>query len=226
MLSTSNEASASIVFVHGTPGSKSHFKRYLRDEELQKRFNMLAIDRPGFGKSQSELLLNFKGQTKEISKLVQDNLPAGPVICIGHSYGAPLCLNLMIDEPQIFNKGLLIAGPYDFNRKILKWYNYLAKLPLLKYLVPRSLKNSNLEMYGLKEELRLLDSKLHRLQNAPDLLHGLKDGIVPVEDSDKLVKKLSHFDNINYSRWDKSGHLVIWNNFEGVKALILNLYEM
>ena len=40
-----------VIFLHGAPGSLSAFIDYLKNKELQKSVNMIAVDRPGYGYS-------------------------------------------------------------------------------------------------------------------------------------------------------------------------------
>src|SRR5687768_13657084 len=38
-----------LVFIHGSPGSWMNYMRFMCDPEMQKKFRMVSIDRPGFG---------------------------------------------------------------------------------------------------------------------------------------------------------------------------------
>jgi pimeloyl-ACP methyl ester carboxylesterase len=40
-----------IVFLHGTPGSWYNWAQYMADENLSAKTHLIAVDRPGFGKS-------------------------------------------------------------------------------------------------------------------------------------------------------------------------------
>lgn len=224
LLSRTKNADRVLVFVHGTPGDRKAFKKYVKDRDLQEKFNMISVDRPGFGKSPFRLETSFQKQIGAISKLVKEKFPNKKATCIGHSYGAPLCLNLMIDKPSDFDEGILIAGPYNPNRRILKWYNYLGSF--LKLIMPRPLFNSNKEMYNLKRELVVLGDKVKTLKKLPTILHGVKDKIVPVKDSDYLVEQLEPMGKVKYHRWSNIGHFVIWDRFDDVKKLIFDVHKL
>ena len=47
-----------LVFVHGSPGSSMDFKRYLSDEELNKKTNLITYDRIGYGENYRGDVLN------------------------------------------------------------------------------------------------------------------------------------------------------------------------
>jgi pimeloyl-ACP methyl ester carboxylesterase len=38
-----------LVFVHGSPGSWEGWAHYLVDPDLQKKYHVIAVDRPGYG---------------------------------------------------------------------------------------------------------------------------------------------------------------------------------
>ncbi len=38
-----------LIFVHGSPGSRDSFTAYLKDSLLPERYRMVNLDRPGFG---------------------------------------------------------------------------------------------------------------------------------------------------------------------------------
>src|SRR4051812_3092391 len=48
---TGNDTLPTLLFIHGSPGSWTAFKPYLKDTALLKRYRLVAIDRPGFGYS-------------------------------------------------------------------------------------------------------------------------------------------------------------------------------
>ena len=46
-----NDSLPTMVFLHGSPGSWSHYIDFMYDDSLQKKFRFISIDRPGFGYS-------------------------------------------------------------------------------------------------------------------------------------------------------------------------------
>ena len=42
-------ALSTLVLIHGSPGSALDFKKYLLDEDLNQKYNIIAYDRIGYG---------------------------------------------------------------------------------------------------------------------------------------------------------------------------------
>lgn len=211
-----------LLFVHGTPGDWKAFQDYIADPKLQERFNMVAIDRLGFGSSFARKpVTTFKEHSRAILTFLEDVFPNVRFSCVGHSYGGPLCLNLMHWQPSTFQDSLLVAGVYNPHRKILRWYNTVAKWRLVKPLLPLALKNSNKEMDALKGELYDLEKKIPQITQKVNLIHGEKDKIVPVGDSDWLSKQLNPRSMGEYVRPKEEGHFVLWKQMDFIKQKII-----
>ncbi|TXN35629.1 alpha/beta hydrolase [Flagellimonas hymeniacidonis] len=61
-IQTGNKDAQTLVFIHGSPGSWDAYKAYLSDSLLSNKFRLVAIDRPGFGKSEFRRSMALKPQ--------------------------------------------------------------------------------------------------------------------------------------------------------------------
>src|ERR1051326_6344879 len=59
-----------LVFIHGSPGSWNAFENYLKDTELLKHYQIISIDRPGFGYSDYGDAVNMDKQAKLIGSFL------------------------------------------------------------------------------------------------------------------------------------------------------------
>ena len=48
---TGKPVKGTILFVHGSPGSWADYKLYFKDTSFTSEYQVIAIDRPGFGNS-------------------------------------------------------------------------------------------------------------------------------------------------------------------------------
>jgi len=108
-----------IVFVHGTPGSADAFSDFVNSPDLRSKASLMSVDRLGFGKSSNKAETSLDAHTQSILKTL-DSSPshAQKTLCVGHSYGATLCLALAAKFPERFSKVILIAGPFNSNRLV------------------------------------------------------------------------------------------------------------
>lgn len=213
-----------ILFIHGTPGSREAFSYYINDKDLREKASMLSVDRIGFGKFHNQAETRLEMHSLSILKTAIYIMGENKIICVGHSYGATICLDLITRHPERFEKAVLIAGGFNPNRKILRWYNHVASSWPLRSLLPKSLINSNKEMIDLKKQLQGLEKKIKLVKTPTLIVHGLKDRIVPHADSVWLHKKLKTSGvEVSLKTYDSAGHFIIWKQQEKIKADLLNL---
>ena len=90
-----------ILFVHGSPGSWEGWAHFLLDQDLQNNFQIIAVDRPGFGEStpgKSEPSL--EEQATLLIDVLKQNKSGLPAILVGHSYGGPVIAQMAMSYPE------------------------------------------------------------------------------------------------------------------------------
>lgn len=215
---------SSILFIHGTPGSAKGFQTYYEDENLQKTYHMVSVDRLGFGESSKKSEDSLSIHAESIIGLMESKWPEKKFTCLGHSYGVPVCLEMFSLRPELFNAGVMLAGAVNPNRKILRWYNYWANTWFIKLFLSRGFENSNDEMKGLREELYKLEKKLSQIEKKILIIHGQKDKIVPFEDSQYLKDQLVKAE-LKVLTPEKMGHMFLWNQRDYVKSELVTFVE-
>jgi len=171
----------SVVLVHGSPGSWSSFISYFYDEEFLARHSVLAVDRPGFGESlpaRAEPSLEI--QARRIAEAVRASGASLPAVWLGHSLGGPVVAQLAADYPDMVHGLVLVAPSIDPDLEKRRWFNWLAEAPPVRWLLPRDWRNSNREIFPHKRELQKLAARLGAAEAPAIVIHGDKDGLVPV----------------------------------------------
>jgi uncharacterized protein len=216
-----------LIFIHGSPGDYTAFKKYLEDSNLKSKFNLIAIDRPGYGKStrfkkqismpeQAQLIL------KKLNSLFDSNTYKQDIILVGHSYGSPLAT--LLNNDKIKPKSLvLISGPYNPLYNMIRWYNHLARFSLIEIVIGSFWRTSNQEMLKIPEDLKTVEIALSQFDGATYFVHGTKDKIVPFKHS-----KWAHEQRVKSNKSSqlieiKSNHFLVWSKYETVKKLLLEL---
>ncbi len=100
-----------LILIHGL-ASNAGFWRY-NIPELSKHFRVIAVDLPGYGKSQKgdyPYTLSFYAEI--ISKLI-DELNLKNVTLVGHSMGGQISIIFALKYPDKLNK-LVLAAPAGF----------------------------------------------------------------------------------------------------------------
>lgn len=209
-----------LLFVHGSPGDWKAWSYFLRDPQLEGFDQRLALDRPGFGKSEpGRVMSSLREQAAVISGLI----PAGrKAIVVGHSLGGPLVAWMAIDFPNKVCGAVSIAGSLASRYEEPRWYNDLAQWSAVQWVLPKEMVWSNGEMMHLADELKQLEANWDKLQVPLVLLQGGKDSLVEpntVDDVEKLAPKAW----LRVRKYPEESHFLLWEKPQLVVDAIRSL---
>lgn len=102
-----------IVLIHGL-GSNAGFWRYVIPD-LSKKYRVIAIDLPGYGKSQKDYYSYNMSFFADQVKRVMDYLNINKFIFVGHSMGGQAGIMYALKYPQTLEK-LILVSPAGFER--------------------------------------------------------------------------------------------------------------
>jgi pimeloyl-ACP methyl ester carboxylesterase len=217
------DAGPRIVFIHGSPGDWQAYAKYLARPELQKFGPLIAVDRPGYGGSDAhQMVPALADQARLLSPLLDD--PHGPVIVVGHSLGGPIAAKLAMDYPDKVRGVLMIAGSVDPELEYPRWYNRAARYAVVRWLIPRELSDSNLEIYGLQAELKAMEPGWATLHAPVTVVQGMKDELVDPRTADYVDQQLAGKPH-TVIRVPDIGHFVIWQRMDIVVKALTDLID-
>ncbi|MGX1930031.1 alpha/beta fold hydrolase [Flagellimonas sp. 2504JD4-2] len=224
-IQTGRSDAPTLVFIHGSPGSWDAYKAYLADSVFLEKFRIIAPDRPGFGKSGFRKSMALKPQALILNEFLKQVDNGKPYSLIGHSYGGPLIVQMALEQPDLYENLVILAGALDPDaEKPEKWRKPLTWIPL-KYLVPGALKPSNDELWMLKQDLKDLKPQLHELKQRTLIIHGEEDNLVPYQNVPFMETQFSSVDSLHIIPIEKENHFIVWNQEKLVKESILNWVE-
>ncbi len=214
-----------LVFIHGSPGSWSDYKKYLNHPDLQKEFCVIAVDRPGFGNSPTDQSFpNIFEQSKLIGEALfsffaKKEIKVYRLTLVGHSYGGPIVLAKGKWKDKI-EKLILLASPADPLLEEIHWYNKFGSITFVQWILPNSLNHSNEEMYSLPSQLKELDEQLAILESDLTIVHGTEDALVPFQNV-KYLKEHSPRSKVIIYALNDEGHFIPWTKFDLILDILL-----
>ncbi|MGG3466068.1 alpha/beta hydrolase [Neobacillus pocheonensis] len=115
-----------ILLIHGFASSTYTFRRII--PLLQKQFSILAVDLPGFGKSEksTSFIYSFENYAKLMIECIHQFGYSNTYI-VAHSMGGQIALNMALIAPEKINKLFLLcsSGYLKRAKKLLIYSSYL-----------------------------------------------------------------------------------------------------
>ena len=213
-----------VLFVHGSPGSLSAFIDFLADSALLPEALLITADRPGFGYSNFGIGEPSLQKQAEALKPILENHPRNkPGILVGHSLGGPLIAKMAIDYPDLVDGLIIVAGSLDPELEPNEtWFRAPLATPFLSWILPRSLRASNEEIYQLKPELEEMIPYWKEITCPVIVIHGTKDELVPYENV-TFAKKMLTNAPVEFVIIEGMNHFVPWSNPELIRNAVIKM---
>ena len=221
-----NQTKPLVVFIHGSPGSLSAFIHFLADTSLLRQTEMISTDRPGFGYSNfGNGVGSLHEQCEILLPLIERNKNSRPVILVGHSLGGPLIARMAFEHPDLIDGLVIVAGSIDPELEPNEtWFRAPLATPFLSWVLPRSLRASNEEIYHLKPELEEMLPMWADIRCPVIVIQGKKDSLVPAANAD-FAKKMLVNAPVEFVFKEDMDHFVPWSNPELIHEAILTLID-
>ncbi len=213
------ETLPTLIFVHGAPGSSSSFSPYLKDSSLNNDFNIIVIDRPGYGYSDYGTYFPIATQANWLADFVDKQLYNRSVFLIGHSFGGPVVSHAAHQLGHKIKGTIMIAPALDPENEKYFFGGKLVYHKPTRWLFSKAWQVSADEKYQHAKELKELEHLLGQI-NTPVLhIHGTNDKIAPYAN---LNYSQTHFnpDFLSIYSWDKQGHLIPFKEKEKTIEII------
>jgi pimeloyl-ACP methyl ester carboxylesterase len=215
-----------ILFLHGSPGSLSAFMHFLVDSTLQKRGLLITADRPGFGYSNfGNGEPSLKKQGEYLKPILEEYKMNRPIILVGHSLAGALIARMAADYPHLVDGFVIVAGSIDPELEPDEtWFRAPLATPFLSWLLPRSFRASNEEIYQLKPELERMLPLWKEIKCPVIVIQGKKDVLVAAENAD-FAKKMLVNAPVDFVLVDEMNHFVPWSNPELIREAVLKMID-
>jgi pimeloyl-ACP methyl ester carboxylesterase len=213
-----------VLFIHGSPGSLSAFIDFLTDSSLLSKALLVTTDRPGFGYSNFGVAEpSLKKQALALKPILEKYQVNRPRILVGHSLGGPLIAKMAMEYPDLVDGLIIVAGSIDPNLEPNEtWFRAPLATPFLSWILPRSFRASNEEIYQLKPELQEMLPYWKNITCPVIVIQGTKDELVPYENVDFAKKMLTNAP-VSFVIKEGMNHFVPWSNPDLIHDAILKM---
>ena len=216
-----------VVFVHGSPGSLSAFIHFMDDSVLLKHAQLISVDRAGFGDSNFGYAeKSLQNQAQYLKPILEKYKTGKPVILVGHSLGGPVIARMAMDYQELIDGLVIIAGSIDPELEPNEtWFRAPLATPFFNWILPRSFRASNLEIYKLKPELQEMLPLWSKITCTVMIIQGNKDNLVSPKNADFARRMLIKSSAVEFVIKEDMGHFVPWQHPELIREGILKLLD-
>ena len=222
IIETGNKRGEALVLIHGSPGSSDAFKEYLADPLLTKRYHMFAVDRPGFGGSDFGTAYSVKQQVNIIAQVVRDNSEPGKVTLMGHSLGGSIAAYVAGQMPEYVERVIIVAGALDPSAEVPALWRRVIAAPVVRGLLPLSLRISNRELMKFQSEVGDLALLLQNIKGHVDVVHAEDDSLVPYSNVAYMKTAFTNAMDVHVTTFPSGDHFVLWNRFDVIRNRVVD----
>lgn len=158
-----------ILFIHGLGSYSAAWKKNI--ERISADFRCIAIDLPGYGLSPYSENCNTLPEYAKVVQQFISTLKLKNVTIAGHSMGGQIAVMSVLENPNIFNKLVLLApaGFEKFSEKDKKWFESIITKEAVKNTSPeRTRFNFQVNFVNFPSDAQfMLDDRL-KLSENPD----------------------------------------------------------
>jgi pimeloyl-ACP methyl ester carboxylesterase len=210
------------VFIHGSPGSWSAFVDYFKNDSLLKSYDLVSIERPGYGLSDAgRPIISLERQAELIAQVLNE-FEHSHVVLVGHSLGGPIAARLAISYPERVQGLIMVAPSIDPEMERYEWYRTWISTKVGGWITPQDIWVSNAEIVPLKQELEEMMPLWNKVKSKSIVIQGTSDMFVPKENAEFARKMLN--DTLLEVRYlEDINHFIPWTHPETIIQALLDL---
>lgn len=211
-----------LILLHGTPGSAGAWRAFLRSPPPQ--MEVIAPDRPGFGESGPRgAVVSFEEQAAALRDLLTPADGRRPIL-LGHSLGGPIVARAAADFPDRVGAIVILSGSLDPRHERVGLAQGLVSTPPVRAMLPRSLRNSLVELLAGREQTESLAQVLARVRCPVVIIHGTNDRLVPYQNVLYMQRAFTGAASIEVVTIPGGDHFLPWNRSAEVRGAIARLH--
>lgn len=209
-----------LICLHGSPSSLSAWRAIYSDTAFLKNFQVVAIDRPGYGYSDFGDVETDLQKQVGVLQVIIDSLTVGrKAILLGSSYGGPVAAQLAMNLPDRFDQLVLLSAALKPGHEKTYWISYPMTTPVLKYLFPPTFVMSSEEKLEHRKQLETLN-QWEKIKTEVLIIHGNRDGLVYYDNAEYARQKLINAKLVRTITMNGKGHSIIFSRPDFIKRIL------
>ena len=215
-----------LLLIHGAPGSLWGYMNLMDDQDLQKHFHIVSVDRVGYGKSSLKLkkkrkyVTSIATQAKALLPVFDLNHSDKKVIVLGRSYGAPIAAKMVSLVPEKVKELIMVSPVIDPDKEKFYWFSKWGRNALIQLFLPGAFNTATAEKYSHSDELKKLLPVWQTLNVPTTVIQGGNDWIADPTNID-FAKKHIKSKKAQYIFLYNAGHMITYTHLDMIKEMLL-----
>lgn len=211
--------------LHGAPSSMVKYRAMFRDSSIYNHTRLVAVDRPGYGKSSyGKAVVSIEKQAEIIAPLLKKLAENGPVVLCGSSYGGSVATKLAMDHSSYLRALVLQSAsvqPHaERTPKIAHWIH-----SPLGIVFPKWARVATKEKFAHSQSLEKIQDGWGRIRCPVWILHGGLDDLIYPSNAEYAYRQLNPLTPVTYVTLDSTKHNMYWTRRDVVRSFLLEALE-
>jgi len=214
-----------VLLIHGAPGSMVKYRGWFRDSNLYQRVHLVAVDRPGYGKSgYGRAETSVARQAAFLAPLLKQLSTRGTVALCGSSYGGPIAAKLAMDYPEKVKSLVLQSASVEPGSEKVPRIAYWIRSPL-GVVFPGWARVATKEKFRHRQALEEIQDEWDKIQCPTWILHGDLDDLIYPSNANYAFEHLQCTPEKHLICLDNATHRIYWHQPDTIKYYILKARE-
>lgn len=212
-----------LLLIHGAPGSLWGYMNLMDDEDLQKHFHIVSVDRVGYGKSRLKkrrYVTSIETQANALLPVFSLNKSDQKVIVLGRSYGAPIAARLTSMAPDKVKELIMVSPVIDPETERFFWFSKWGRMSFVQLFLPAAFNAATAEKYSHADELRKMLPVWERISVPTTVIQGGNDWIADPSNID-FAKRHIKSKRAQYIFLYNAGHMITFSHAAMIKEMLL-----
>lgn len=227
-VSIGSDTLPTLFMLHGAPSSLSIYKGYFTDTLFQRKFRMVAVDRPGYGNSGFGIpeasLEKQSAMLWPVLKSLRTNKK--PLMIVAGSYGTSVACRMLMDHPGSADGLMLVAPSLAPGEEKVYWFTDIVESPLVSWFIPRMFRSANTEKINHEKELKKMLPLWSRIDVPVSYLQGANDQLIYTTNAAFAKRKMVNVPWLHIEFLEGRPHFFAFSDRLIIRKKILELYEV
>jgi pimeloyl-ACP methyl ester carboxylesterase len=199
------------LLLHGAPSSMVRYQPFFSDSSLYRRTRLVAVDRPGYGRSEyGKATTSVAQQAAILAPLLKQLAANGPVTLYGSSYGGSVAAKLAMDHAQYLHALILQSASVEPGAERIPTIARWIRSPLGVFF-PKWARVSTKEKFAHYGALQDIQDGWSRITCPVWIVHGKDDDLIYPSNAAFAEERLLPHTEVHVTTLDSVGHNMFWD---------------